>query len=95
MKFIAFFAFVATVGAISTIRTSSQPNCQHFDEDVINKCGDTLLLDRDVVSAQVYYEGQLIVWYKEPLCNGERYSSGGSNPCFPLPFTPRCVTIFC
>ena len=97
MKFIAFFAFVATVSA-TTIYPSADSSCRTVDHTSISRCGSTPL-DYDIVQAKIRYDGHAVVWYQESTCS----TSGGgdvayvtkSEDCYKLPFKPRCVHIRC
>ena len=94
MKFIAFFAFVATVSA-TVIHPSTDYDCKHQNVPSISECGDTDLLNYDIAGANIVYDGQTVTWFEQEGCQGAKISVGSSQDCFRLPFTPRCVRIIC
>ena len=96
MKFIAFFAFVATVGA-TWIYPSTNSNCQPENITPIFECGDTNLLNYDIAGARIVYDGQTVTWFELEDCpdEGARVSVGSDQKCFPLYFRPLCVRIVC
>ena len=98
MKIFAFFAFVATVSAISytTIYPSTNSNCGPPALPPIWQCGHTPLLNYDIVAAKIHHESQNASWYKDQNCDGEGVPADPRNDiCVPLPFIPRCVRIVC
>ena len=94
MKFIAFFAFAATVSA-TRIYPSTHSHCESLDVPTISECGDTNLLDYNIAGAKIIYDGQTVTWFEQEGCQGTRVTVGSSQECFPLLFTPRCVRIVC
>ena len=92
MKFIAFFAFVAAASA-SHIFPSTGPNCQQ-NVPTIQGCGFTRV-NQDIASAKIVYEGQTIIFYQTPDCQGQEITVQSSTPCYPFQFPPRCVRILC
>ena len=97
MKFIAFFAFVATVSAITKVYPSTHVLCHPEDIPAITKCGDTKLTDYDVRGARIVYDGDTVLWFEDEKCEGHPYAEADtSKDCFAFPFdTPKCVKIFC
>lgn len=98
MRFIAYFAFVATASAFTRIFPSTQPNCRPQDIPTIDGCGDKILLDYDVRGARIVYDGQTVIWYDsidESGCSGRSVSVHTSIDCYTLPFSPGCVRIVC
>ena len=100
MRFIAFFTFVATANAITSIFPNTQSNChpQVVLNPIIDRCGDTILLDHDIRGARIVYDGQKVIWYDSSNgvgCKGRSASVQTSTDCYTLPFSPACVRILC
>ena len=99
MRFIAFFAFVATASATTKIFPSTHSNCNPQDVPPIDTCGDHVLLDYDgVKGGKIVYDGQEVTWYQSIDgfgCIGESASVDTSTDCYTPPFSPSCVRIDC
>ena len=94
MRFIAFFAFVASASA-TTIFPSTHSNCQPQDLPPISACGDTEL-NSNVAGARIDFNGQTVTWFSGAGCQGTSVSVGASTECFTFSlFAPRCVRIVC
>jgi hypothetical protein len=75
MKFIAFLAFVATVGATTsntTLCLSVDKMCTTQNNISINKCGDTIISQDNVEAAEILVDKEgdevLVTWYVQEDC---------------------------
>ena len=102
MKFVAFFAFVATVCATTstlawtttTIHLSTHIVCGKF-KPPISECGANNLFDYNMAAAKVVYKGQPVIFYNVADCTGLAIYLDHSVDCLELEFRPKCVLIKC
>ena len=97
MRFIAFFAFVTTASAITSVFPSTNSNCKPLGADAKFSCGDNSVIDwPDILGARIVYDGQTVIFYEDD-CNpeGRSVSVDTSIDCYTLPFLPDCVRIVC
>ena len=97
MKFIAFFALVATVCATTmttTIHPSTNILCGKLDTP-ISECGKNDLFDYNLNGAKIVYKGQPVIFYHRADCTGYGIYVEESIDCFELPIKSRCVLIIC
>ena len=99
MKFITFFAFLATVGA-TTVYFSRNSTCDPGSLDApISICHDTVLTDYDITAARIEYDVPPVWIFKDSVqdgCgDGEHITVSSYKDCLQLPFKPRCVRIIC
>ena len=99
MRFIAFFAFVTTASAITSVFPSTNSNCKPLGADAKFSCGDNSVIDwPDIAGAKIVYDGQTVIFYDsgdEYGCEGRSVSVDTSIDCYKLPFLPDCVRIVC
>ena len=102
MKLFAFFAFVATVSAVS-VTLSHSAQCESSSlEEPITACGD-YPVPPGIVSAVIKFEDEQLgdqqVIFRENACPGTFGVSSTKVTqdvdCYKIPFVPQCVTIVC
>jgi hypothetical protein len=89
MRFIAFFAFVATASA-SQVYLSAQAHCHPLDLTPIPECDI-----HDAAAAKIDYEGGTVTFFKEEGCTGAAETVSRSSPCYVLFFASACLRIEC
>lgn len=98
MKFIAFFAFVATVNAITTIVLSSSRTCDSSGAShKITRCG-TNVIPHSMKSASITDNEFGVIFYKKGDCTGSTRKEVKTNKCLDLAklgFQPKCLSIVC
>ena len=97
MKLFAFFAFVATVSAVSVTLSRSYQCLSYSLEEPITTCGDHPV-PPGVVSAIIEFGDVQQVIFRENACPEIGVSSipvTQDVDCYPLPFVSHCVSIIC
>ena len=96
MKFIAFFAFVATVTA-TTVRLSSDENCATFVDIAQTQCGKPFPIINGASYASISDNTNGVDFWEGVGCIGNKQRES-TTECFSfkaLPFKPQCFKIVC
>ena len=101
MKFIAFFAFVATVSA-TTVQFNTEPNCSPdtFVGRSYDQCGKSFNMEATAFYAYITQDGgKGVDFYADRGCpTGGRSKTVKEDQCFSysnLAFSPKCFIINC
>ena len=101
MKFIAFFAFVATAIATTQINYYTVSDCKSlsgsgsftlFDCGCINLANDA---NHAIVSARMKSDDQSVTWYEGENCGGNDLLMIDDGSCVGIPFIPHSILIKC